>query len=255
MSADNATQRSGGPGTVTVGAPSELAGNRLLEGLPDAELNGLAAYAERVRPRMRQLLHEQGGPIEHVYFPQGGVFSMLAAMADGDVIETLTIGNEGVVGLPALIGASRSPSRTICQISGWAIRIPVPAVLAAAPRNGVVFDRLLRYAQASLTSLSRSVACNRLHTAQQRYARWVLVTHDRVGSDEFPITQEFLSQMLGVTRPTVSLVGQELASAGLIHYAQGRLTVDDRGGLERTACECYGIVRDAFNDMLGTRRG
>ena len=241
--------------SVTACGVTELAGNRLLAGLPPGELQRLQVASERVRPRMRQLLYEQGEPIEHVYFPGGGVFSMLAVMANGEIIETLTVGNEGVVGLPVIMGAPRSPGKAICQISGWAIRIPSAALIEAAPRHGVLFDRLLRYAQAQLTSLSRSVACNRMHTAQQRCARWILITHDRVGSDEFPITQDFLAQMLGVTRPTVSLVGQELQATGLIHYAQGRLTVDDRAGLERMACECYGIVRQAFDDLLGVQRG
>jgi CRP-like cAMP-binding protein len=232
----------------------ELAGNRLLAGLPDDEWSALSAVAERVRPRMRQALYEQGGPMEFAYFPLSGVFSLLVEMKDGGIVETLTIGNEGMIGLTGAMGGTKSPTRAICQISGWALRVPMPALVQAAPRSGVLFDRLVRYAQARMTSLSRSVACNRLHSAQQRYARWVLTTQDRVGMDEFPITQEFLSQMLGVTRPTVSSVGQELQGARLIHYANGRLTVDDRAGLERVACECYAIIREAFVEALGIGR-
>jgi CRP-like cAMP-binding protein len=236
--------------------PAEiLAGNSLLAGLPPEATEPLAAAAERVRPRMRETLYAQGGPMTHAYFPVGGVFSLLVDMADGGVIETLTIGNEGVVGLPAVLGATRSPTRAICQIAGWAVRVPMPRLIEAAPRHGVLYDRLVRYAEARLTSLSRSVACNRLHSAQQRYARWVLTTQDRVGGDEFPITQDFLAQMLGVTRPTISLVGQELQAAGLIHSAQGRLTVDDRAGLEAVACECYVVVRAAFEELLGGSPG
>lgn len=235
--------------------PEDLAGNRLLDGLPDAELDLLRGSAERIRPRMRQVIQQQGGAIDHAWFPLAGVYSLLAEMADGSVIETLTVGNEGMVGLPAVLGAMRSPTRAICQISGWAIRVPVPVLIAAAPRNGVLFDRIARYTQARLVSLSRSVACNRMHTAQQRYARWLLTTHDRVAMEEFPITQDFLAQMLGVTRPTVSLVSQEFQAAGLIHAAPGRLTIDDRAGLERMACECYRSVRDAFDELLGVKRG
>lgn len=234
---------------------AELAGNRLIHGLPPGEREILRSAVERVRPRMRQVLFEQGSPMPYAYFPQSGVFSLLAQMQDGGVVETLTVGSEGMVGLPAVLGASRSPTRAICQVSGWALRIPVVALIEAAPRNGVLFDRFARYAQARLTALSRSVACNRLHSAQQRYARWVLTTQDRVGTDEFPITQDFLAQMLGVTRPTISLVGQELQSLRLVHYAQGRLTVDDRDGLERISCECYGITRQAFEELLGVDRG
>jgi CRP-like cAMP-binding protein len=208
-----------------------------------------------VRSRMRQVLFEQSEPIQYAYFPQGGVFSLLAQMQDGSTVETLTVGNEGVVGLSALLGASHSPTRAICQVSGWALRVPVKALIDGAPRTGMLFDRLMRYSQARLTALSRSVACNRLHTAQQRYARWVLITQDRVGTDEFAITQEFLAQMLGVTRPTISVIGQELQSLRIIHHAQGRLTVEDREGLEQISCECYRTTRAAFAELLGIERG
>jgi CRP-like cAMP-binding protein len=237
------------------GLPHKFDGNHLLDGLPSGELDALRPRLERVRPRMRQVLFEQSEPIQFAYFPQGGVFSLLAQMQDRGTVETLTVGSEGMIGLHAVLGARQSPTRAICQVSGWALRLPVNALIEAAPRDGVLFDRLIRYAQARLTALSRSVACNRLHSAQQRYARWVLTTQDRVGTDEFPITQEFLAQMLGVTRPTISLVGQELQSLHLIHYAQGRLTVDDRHGLELVSCECYRTTRQAFEQLLGIERG
>jgi CRP-like cAMP-binding protein len=240
---------------ATGGAAGARMGNRLLAGLEADVTTPMLAAAQRVRMRMRQIVIEQGSPIEHIYFPEGAVFSELALMADGGVVETLTVGSEGVVGLPALMGATRSVTQTMCQIGGWALRIPTAALVEAAPRDGVLFDRLLRYAEARMTSLTRSVACNRIHSAQQRYARWVLTTQDRVGTDEFPLTQEFLSQMLGVTRPTISLVSQELQAAGLIHQAQGRLTVDDRPRLERVSCECYATIRRAFEELLGFRTG
>jgi len=237
------------------GHTPEIDGNYLLDGLPSAELEPLRPAIERVRSRMRQVLFEQSEPIQYAYFPQGGVFSLLAQMHDGSTVETLTVGNEGVVGLPALLGASHSPTRAICQVSGWALRVPVTALIDGAPRTGMLFDRLMRYAQARLTALSRSVACNRLHTAQQRYARWVLTTQDRVGTEEFAITQDFLAQMLGVTRPTISVVAEALQSLRIIHYAQGRLTVEDREGLEQISCECYRTTRAAFAELLGIERG
>lgn len=237
------------------GPTSLLEGNRLLAGLPAAEAARLAAGAERVRPRMRQEVYAQGGPMAHAYFPQGGVFSVLIETADAGAVEVLTVGNEGMLGLPAVLGAARSPTRALCQIAGWALRVPMADLVDAAPPGGVLHGRLVRYAQAQITSLARSAACNRLHGATQRYARWVLATQDRVGQDEFPITQEFLAQMLGVTRPTVALAGQELQAAGLVHLAQGRLTVDDRAGLEAASCECYGAVRAAFDELLGDPRG
>jgi CRP-like cAMP-binding protein len=236
-------------------AESQLDGNRLLDGLPSKDLASIRSAAERVRPRMRQVLYEQDASMPYVYFPLSGVFSLLAKMSDESIVETLTVGNEGMIGLPAILGASTSPTRAICQISGWALRVPTEVLLGAAPRGGALYDRLAHYAQARLTALSRSVACSRLHSSQQRYARWVLNAHDRVGVDEFPITQDFLAQMLGVTRPTISLVGQELQTQGLIHYAQGRLTVDDRAGLESVSCECYHTTRQAFEQLLGAARG
>ena len=235
--------------------PALLTGSRLLVGLPEAEAAGLRAAAERVRPRMRQELYAQGGTMTHAYFPQGGVFSLLLDTAGAGTVEILTVGNEGVLGLDAVLGAAHSPTRAICQIAGWALRVPMPALREAAPPGGVLYGRLVRYAQARTTSLARSAACNRLHSALQRYARWVLTTQDRVGTDEFPITQEFLAQMLGVTRPTISQVGQELQAAGLVHHAQGRLTVDDRAGLEGVACDCYAAVRTAYEELLGEAVG
>src|SRR5687767_12905532 len=166
MSSENRTPYRAATESTTL-AVRELEANRLLAGLPDDELERLRASADRVRPRMRQLLYEQGGVMEYAYFPQNGVFSLLAELSDGSIIETLTVGNEGMLGLPSVLGATRSPTKAICQISGWALRVPVPALREAAPRTGALFDRLARYAQARLTSLSRSVACNRMHGAQQ----------------------------------------------------------------------------------------
>jgi CRP-like cAMP-binding protein len=244
-------------GTTSDGADRRalLNGNHLLAVLSSQEMAAAAAAAERVRMRMRQLLFAQGDAITHAYFPVSGVVSLMADMADGEAIETLTVGNEGMIGLSAVLGSDRSPTRALCQIAGVAIRIPIAALLQAAPPGGTLHGRLLRYAEARLTSLSRSVACNRLHSARQRYARWVLTTHDRMGGDEFPITQELMGQMLGVTRPTISLVGGELQAAGLIHGGHGRITVDDRAGLERVACECYSTVRSTFRELLGEHRG
>jgi CRP-like cAMP-binding protein len=258
MSTDNPAPPLLGSAGAAASEPSvslAASASQLLAGLPAAELEPLIADAQRVRPRMRQELYAQGGSMEVAWFPVGGVFSLIVETTDGGMVEILTIGNEGMLGLPAVLGASRSPTRAICQIAGWALRVPMATLLEVARPGAVLHGRLTRYAQARMTSLSRSVACNRLHSAQQRYARWVLTTQDRVGADEFPITQDFLAQMLGVTRPTISQVGQELQGAGLIHYAQGRLTVDDRAGLERLSCECYAAVRAEFAELLGSPRG
>lgn len=243
------------PAAVASVGPIETTGNRLLAGLPRKETERLQSFAEFVRPRIRTVLYQQGGPMESVYFPEGGVFSLLTEMSNGDCVENLTVGNEGVIGLPALFGATHSPSRAFCQVPGRALQMPTAAVLEAVPPGSTLYTRLIRYAQARMTSLAQSVACNRLHSATQRYARWLCITHDRVGADEFSITQEFLAQMLGVSRQTVSEIAQELQAAGVIHYTLGRMTVDDRAALEATACECYAVVRAAFDELLGSPRG
>jgi CRP-like cAMP-binding protein len=210
---------------------------------------------EPVRPRRHEVLHEQGGPIAHVYFPADGVFSLGARMADGTSVITLAVGNEGVIGLPAIMGAGTSPLVAICQIPGWTLRVPRPALHDTARVHGVLFRRILRYAHAQVTSLAQSAACNRLHSATQRYARWLLTTHDRAKSDDISLTQASLAEMLGVSRQTVSEVARALEDAEIIHCAQGRITVDNRVGLEAHACECYQVVRTAFDELLGVPRG
>jgi CRP-like cAMP-binding protein len=235
---------------IALGNRIDFSGNRLLVGLPQRELDRVQASAEQVRPRLRQVLFEPGDQVEYVYFPQGSVFSLQTQMSDRSIAEALTVANEGMIGLRAALELSGSPSRVVCLLAGPAVRVPA-ALIAAAPRDGVLFSRILRYAAGRLASLSQLVACNGLHTAQQRYARWVLTMHDRAATEEFPITQELLSQLLGLTRPTVSLVAQEFQAKQLIHYAQGRLTVDDRAGLERVACECYRVLRAASDESLG----
>ncbi len=256
MSSDSNRPRLAERGSTPVAAATDgrTANNHLLRGLPATELEPLLADAQRVRPRTREEIYAQGGDMPYAYFPVGGVFTLVMQTGDGGAVDILTIGDEGMLGLPAYMGVDRSPTRAICQVAGWALRLPIARLRESAPPGSVLHERLMRYTQARMTSLSRSVACNRLHSAQQRYARWILTTQDRVGGDEFPITQDFLAQMLGVTRPTVSQVGRDLQGARLIHYAQGRLTIDDRAGLEGVACECYAAVRAAFDELLGDRR-
>jgi CRP-like cAMP-binding protein len=161
-----------------------------------------------------------------------------------------TIGREGTTALPAFLGSRTSPNTLVCQIAGDAIRLPTSELPALLQGDGVLHDVLHRYTYATIVLLAQSVACNRAHSIEERACRWLLMTHDRVDEDTFELTQEFLAQMLGVRRASVSVTQGVLQSAGLIRYTRGRITVLDRVRLEESACECYSIIRDEFARMV-----
>jgi CRP-like cAMP-binding protein len=228
--------------------------NRILAALPEPDRARLAASLERVALGPKQVLFDVDKPIEHVYFPEDGVVSVLSVATDGSAVETGTVGYEGIVGLPVFFGADRAPAQAVCQVPGEALRIDSATFRRELERGGGELRSLLgRYAQALFTQLAQSSACNRLHSMRERCARWLLQAHDRVGADEFPLTQQFLSQMLGVRRATVSEVASALQREGLITYEYGRITVRDRRGLEAAACECYAVVRREFDRLLEGR--
>jgi CRP-like cAMP-binding protein len=202
----------------------------------------------------KEPLAEQGRPIETAYFVNSGVISVVTDLQDGTVVETGTIGREGFLGLPIVFGAEKSPWRAFCQIPGEAFCMPAEALKAEVARGGTLDRVIRRYAGAAMSLLAQSAACNRAHSLEQRMARWLLMTHDRVEADEFPLTQEFLGQMLGVRRPTVSLAGSALQRAGLIAYSRGRIAIVDRRGLEKVSCECYAYVRQQFDDAFRDRQ-
>jgi len=219
--------------------------NQLLASLTPADLTRIAIDLEPVDLALRQVLYEPDAEIEHVYFPTTGCVSMINVTPDGSV-EVGTIGLEGLVGVPVLLRGCSEPTRALVQVEGQAYRTS-----AAAFRN-VVAEResmqrvFLRYALALFNQVGQSVACNRLHSLESRCARWLLMTHDRVDGDKFELTQEFLSYMLGVHRPAVTLAAGLLQHAGYIHYTRGRITVTDRQGLESASCSCYQATRDNF---------
>jgi CRP-like cAMP-binding protein len=239
------------PAAETTDRPS----NRLLAALPRAEYERLRPRLEGVRPRAQEVLYEQGGVLEYVYFPERGTISLLTAMADGDAVEIGTVGNEGMAGVSAALGSGISPHRATCQVPGRALRMRAEEFFSATPPDHPLHDLVRRYAAAFLMQVAQSVACNRVHPVSQRLARWLCMTHDRVGSDEFPLTQEVIAQMLGVRRQTVSEVASEFQAARLIEYRLGHVTVEDRAALERAACECYHTVRAHFERVLGAPRG
>ncbi|HEY1378300.1 MAG TPA: Crp/Fnr family transcriptional regulator [Gemmataceae bacterium] len=225
--------------------------NALLAVLPDKELARLSSRLEPAAMSIKDVVYEPDGPIRQVYFPLSGVFSMLVVMEDGLAVEIGTIGNEGMVGMPVFLGTRTSPTRTICQVPGEALRMRAEDLEEELGHDGALDDVLKRYNQALVTQMGYSVACNRLHSVEERMCRWLLMTHDRVGADQFPLTQEFLALMLGVRRPSVTVAAGVLQKAGLIAYARGRVVVLDRRGLEAASCECYQRVKDEFERLLG----
>jgi CRP-like cAMP-binding protein len=230
-----------------------LARNRLLAMTTTQERERLASEFELVSVDLKQMLYRADEPIEYVYFPVTGVLSLVSQMSDGRGIEVATIGNEGMVGLPVFLQATLTSAHiAFSQIPGQALQMGAAdfSEFIGSGRNGGLNLAMNRYTQALLSMIARAVACNSLHPVQQRACRWLLTTHDRVGEDEFLLTQEFLGQMLGVTRASVNEVARELHEAGAIDYSRGRMTILSRAELDSRSCECYWVVRDEFDRLL-----
>lgn len=224
--------------------------NRILAALPPDELARLRERMELVPMQIRQVVFEPNRVMEHVYFPEDLVTSIVGLMEDGSAVETATVGSEGMVGVPVFLGAMQMAGQGFVQVSGTAWRLPAGALREEVRRGGTLARLLGRYTQALFTLVAQSSACNRKHTVEQRCARWLLMTHDRVTTDTFDLTQLFLSQMLGVRRATVTEAAGALQARGLIEYSRGHMTVVDRAGLEAASCPCYGIIRAEFARML-----
>jgi CRP-like cAMP-binding protein len=235
--------------TLKLNTPPPLArpatANLLLAALAPDDLALFSAELEPVEMHIRDVLYEPGAEIKHVYFPTTGCVSMIHTVVEGSV-EVGTIGYEGLVGVPVLLRAESEPTQAIVQVQGEAYRISAPAFRAVIEQSNHMERIFMRYALALFNQVAQSVACNRLHSLEQRCARWLLITHDRVEGDEFKLTQEFLSYMLGVHRPAVTLAAGILQEAGFIRYSRGNITVTDRAGLEGAACSCYQATRDNY---------
>ena len=224
--------------------------NRLLHALPADDCHRLVPELEPVSHRLREFLIEPNQPLRFVYFPLAGIYSLVTAARNGALVEVATVGKEGMIGLPAFLGTETSTMMVFAQVPATAVRLPA-RTLRAETRDATALRTILqRYTQALFTHLAQSVLCNRIHPIRQRCARWLLMTHDRVEVQPFPLTHEFLSQMLGVRRASVTEVVGALQDAGLIRYRQGQMTVLDRDGLERAACECYGIIAAEYERLL-----
>lgn len=224
--------------------------NRLLEHLEKAAYQEFASDLEAVNLASRQILYEPDEPIEYVYFPVNGVVSLLAHMEDGCMIEVATVGNEGIVGLPLFFGANATPGTAVSQVPGTALRISAKRFRKAIEGSAALTKILHRYAQALMVQISQGNACNRVHSLEERCARWLLLCHDRTAGEDVLLTQEFLSQMLGVRRAGVNLVAATFQKVGFIEYSRGRIRILNRLGLESSACRCYFIIRDEYERML-----
>jgi CRP-like cAMP-binding protein len=227
--------------------------NRLLGLLPSKDYERLRPHLQHISLEYRQSLYRSHAPIRFVYFIETGVGSLVNTMANGQAAEVGTVGNEGLVGLPILLGDDRAPTSVYVQVPGAGLRVMTALFERELARSASMRAVMLRYSHAFFNQVAQSAACNQFHSIEQRCCRWLLMTHDRMQSDEFLLTQEFLAMMLGVQRTGVSAVAGVLQRAGLIRYKRGNVTIIDRRGLERRACECYGISKVEFDRLLGRR--
>jgi CRP-like cAMP-binding protein len=224
----------------------------LLELLPTDERAWLTPRIERVTLKVGEILAEANEPYRHVYFPETCVLSFVNHMSGHEVgVEVGTIGKEGMAGLSVFLDAMAAPSMTLAQIPGEAARVDAHVFAAGTAHLPQLERRLRRYTHAFLTQVAQTAACNRMHAVQQRCARWLLMTHDRVGTDSFALTHRFLAFMLGVRRASVTDVASGLQRRGLIRYSRGVITIADRAGLEQASCDCYRIVHEHFDRLLG----
>jgi CRP-like cAMP-binding protein len=224
--------------------------NKLLSALSKEEYSRLLPNLESVSLPLKQIIYAPNQPIEYVYFPTDGIISLVNVTQNGGIVEAATVGNEGMVGIPVLLGGDKMVGQAIVQVVGDAMRMKVDVFKRSVPNGSQLHNLLLRYTLALMNLISQSVACNSLHSVEQRCCRWLLICQDRVKSNSFLLTQEFLAQMLGVQRPTVSVIAATLQQAGLIRYTRGKMTICERKSLEATTCECYWMIKQEFEHLL-----
>ena len=225
--------------------------NWLLDRSPEEEFKRLAPLLEPVSLAEQQDLYDVDDVISHVYFPQTGMISMVTLLENGRQVESGTIGREGVVGLFVVLGVGFSTHRVMCQVASKSLRAPVAPFMEALKASTQLYSLLKRYAVVSLRNTSQIVACNVLHPVLERMCRWLLMIHDRAEMKEFRITQEFLAEMLGVRRQTISIIAGTLQKADLITYRRGAVQILNRKGLEAGACECYEVMRTTYDRIIG----
>jgi CRP-like cAMP-binding protein len=228
-------------------SPTTSYRNRVLASLPKNELDGLVPHLKALDLPQEQVLLD--GNASHAYFLEDGIASAVVTVENGSTVEVGVIGIDGVVGIPILLGTDHSPVRTFVQIAGAGYRIEAEALRVAFDRPGALRQQLQKYIQAFMAQTTQTAACNRLHNIEERLARWLLTCRDRMSSDRLALTQDFLGQMLGSPRTTVTLAVGLLERAGMIDHSRGVVTVRDRVALESAACECYRTVRDEYSRL------
>jgi CRP-like cAMP-binding protein len=228
----------------------EARSNRLLGALETASRQRIEAHLEPVELKLGVVVCEAGGLLKHAYFPQGNVLSLLTVLENGSAIETANIGREGAFGLFAAMYSRVSFNRCLVQLEGAMVRCPIELLQSEFKNSEHVRNLFVSYSETLLSQVQQTVACNAMHTMEQRMCRWLLMMHDRAHGEALPYTHEFLSSMLGANRKSVTLAALAMQSAGLISYRRGRIQVVDRPGLEKAACECYAIVKERFDAFL-----
>jgi CRP-like cAMP-binding protein len=236
---------------MSVLPPDGATRNRILAALPTATLARLSPHLHPIPLSVRQEVLQPREPVRHAVFPLEGAISLVTELAEGNPVEIATIGNEGMTGLSAFLKTDWLPYRAFVQVPGRALRLEARVLAEELERDDGLGDVLKRHTQALLTQVAQTVACNRMHAIEERCARWLLMTDDRVGrAGHFLMTQEFLATMLGVRRATVTVAAGVLQRAGLIRYTRGRISIVDRAGLEAASCECYAAVREELDRLL-----
>ena len=231
--------------------PANPTENRVLAALPGDDYERLLPSLQQVSFSLGEVVYEFGGRLDHVYFPTTAIVSLLYTMANGATAEMGLTGNDGVVGIALFMGGGTMPNRAVVQSAGTAVRIKAKVLQDEFARGGKFQYMLLRYTQALITQISQTAVCNRLHSVEQQLCRWLLLSHDRVQGDELIMTQELMADMLGVRREGVTVAAGRLQDAGAISYVRGHIKILDRQKLEETVCECYRVVRDEFDRLLG----
>ena len=224
--------------------------NLLLNALPSADFERIATHLEPIPMKLGEVLYESGDKLRHVYFPTTCIMSLLYVMEDGDSAEIAVVGNEGILGISLFMGGDTTPSRAVVQSAGHAYRLRSELLKSEFERFGPTMHLLLRYTQALITQMSQTAVCNRHHSVDQQLCRWLLLSLDRLQSNELSMTQELIANMLGVRREGVTEAAGKLQDAGLIRYTRGRITVLDRPGIEARSCECYQVVKTEFDRLL-----
>lgn len=236
--------------TVTVNA-GDARKNYLLASLPDKEYERILPKLEPVSFDLGKVLYESGDPLDYAYFPTTAIVSLLYIMENGATAEIGVVGNDGILGIALFMGGDTTPNRAVIQSAGAAFKMKDRDLRSEFGLGEMFQKMLLRYTQALMTQISQTAVCNRLHSVEQHLCRWLLLSHDRLATDKLVMTHDLISNMLGVRREGITLAAHKLAEKKLITNVRGTITVIDRRGLEAAVCECYKVVNDEYNRLLG----